>query len=68
MHALKPKHHKLKSDEVKQILDKYNISAAQLPKIKSTDPGLPEGCQMGDIIKIERAFRDATRTYFRVVV
>ena len=68
MHALQPKHIKLKSDEVKQLLDKYNISASQLPKLKADDPGLPEGCQTGDIVKIERAFRDRTRTYFRMVI
>ena len=68
MHTLQPKHIKLKSDEVKQLFEKYNISAAQIPKIKLTDPALPEGCQMGDVVKIERSFRDATRIYFRVVV
>ena len=68
MHALQPKHIKLKSDEVKQILEKYNISASQLPKIKADDHGLPEGCQTGDIVKIERAFRDKMRAYFRMVV
>ncbi len=68
MHALKPKHTKLKSDEVKQLLEKYNISSAQLPKVKSTDPSLPEGCQVGDVIKIERNFRESNKIYFRVVV
>ncbi|MSS74438.1 DNA-directed RNA polymerase subunit H [Candidatus Pacearchaeota archaeon] len=68
MHTLQPKHIKLKSDEVKQLLESYNISVSQLPKIKSVDVGLPEGCQTGDVIKIERNFRDKNRTYFRVVV
>ncbi|MEK6792199.1 MAG: DNA-directed RNA polymerase subunit RpoH/Rpb5 C-terminal domain-containing protein [Nanoarchaeota archaeon] len=67
MHALQPKQTKLKSDEVKQIIDKYNISVSQLPKIKLTDPGLPEGCVIGEVIEIERKFRDKTRSYFRVV-
>ena len=68
MHALQPKHIKLKSDEVRQLLEKYNISVSQLPKIKSTDPALPVGCLTGDVIEIERKFRDKTRSYFRVVV
>lgn len=68
MHILQPKHAKLKSDEVKNILSKYNISLAQLPKIKSDDPALPEGCTLGDIIKIERKEEDKVHTYFRVVV
>ena len=67
MHALQPKHSKLKIDEINQLLEKYNISISQLPKIKSDDPGLPEGCVSGDIIQIERKFRDKARTYFRVV-
>ena len=67
MHALQPKHSKLKSDEVKQILEKYNISVSQLPKIKVTDPALPQDCQIGDVIEIERKFRDKVRIYFRVV-
>ena len=68
MHSLQPKHSKLKSDEIKQLLEKYNISVSQLPKIKSTDPGLPLGCLTGDIIEIERKFRDKVRIYYRVVV
>lgn len=67
MHALQPKHSKLKSDEIKQLLDKYNISVSQLPKIKSDDPALPEGCVSGDVIQIERRFRDKERIYYRVV-
>ncbi len=68
MYTLQPKHIKLKSDEIKQLLERYNISVSQLPKIKSEDPGLPEGCQTGDVVKVERTFRDKLRTYFRVVV
>jgi DNA-directed RNA polymerase subunit H len=67
MHSLQPKHSKLKSDEVKRLLEKYNISVSQLPRIKSDDPALPEDCQSGDVIQIERQFRDKVRIYYRVV-
>lgn len=67
MHALQPKHTKLKTDEVKRILEKYNISVSQLPRIKADDAALPEGCASGDVIQIERKFRDKINTYFRVV-
>ncbi len=67
MHALQPKHTKLKTDEVKRILEKYNISVSQLPRIKADDRALPEGCAAGDIIQIERKFRDKVNIYFRVV-
>lgn len=68
MHDLQPKHSKLKAEEVKTLVEKYKISVAQLPKIKSTDPVAPEGSQRGDVIKIERASGDVKKTYYRVVV
>lgn len=67
MHVLQPKHTKLKSDEVKSLLEKYNISLAQLPKIKHTDPALPEGFTAGEVIKIERKEGDKINVYYRVV-
>ena len=68
MHTLQPKHAKLKADELKILLDKYRISISQLPKIKSTDAGVPEGCLRGDVIKIERDVDGKTRLYYRVVI
>lgn len=64
MHILQPKHIKLDEKEANDLLQKLNVSKAQLPKILSTDAGLPENCSVGDIIKIERS----TGNYFRVVV
>ena len=70
MHVLQPKHIKLKEKEAEELLDSFNISRAQLPKIFSDDPGLPEGCEIGDIIKIERKDPDSNEInlYYRVVV
>jgi len=68
MHALRPKHSKLNEKEIEELLAKLNISKAQLPKIISTDSGLPEGCEIGDIIKIERKEGDKVNLYFRAVV
>ncbi len=68
MHILQPKHIKLKEKEIQEILEKFNISKAQLPKILSNDPALPEDCEVGDILKIERKEEDKTHTYYRVVV
>ncbi len=67
-HILHPKHTKLPEKEVEALLAKLNISKAQLPKILSSDAGLPEGCQIGDVIKIERKDDDKTVLYYRVVV
>ena len=68
MHILQPKHTKLKPEEVKDLCKKYNISVAQLPKIKIDDSGVPESCQRGDVLKIERKIGDKARFYYRVVV
>ena len=64
MHILQPKHIKLNEKESEELLKKINVSKAQIPKILFTDAGLPEGCNVGDIIKIDRK----TGVYFRVVV
>ena len=80
MHFLKSKHIKLNEKESEEILRKLNISKAQLPKILLNDSGLPEGCNVGDIIKIERKSlvevnslpnekeENKIKFYFRVVV
>lgn len=66
MHILQPKHSKLNEKEAEALLEKLNISKAQLPKILSSDPCVPENCKIGDIIKIER--KNKKEPYFRVVV
>ncbi len=67
MHKLQPKHTKLKPDEAKKLVEKYNLSLSQLPKIKSSDKCVPEGFAKGDILKIERKEGDKTIFYYRVV-
>lgn len=68
MHILQPKHTQLNEKDAEELLTKLNISKSQLPKIFSSDPALPEGCVVGDIIKIERKEEKKLNTYFRVVV
>jgi len=68
MHILQAKHIKLNEKESEKILGKFNISKAQLPKILLSDAGLPDGCEIGDIIKIERKEGDKINVYYRVVV
>jgi len=65
MHVIQPKHIKLTSKEAEELLKKYNITLAQLPKISKDDKGLlDDDYEKGDIIKIERA----EEIYFRVVI
>ncbi len=68
MHVLQPKHIKLKQEEVKDLLEEYNVSISQLPKIKSDDPSIPQGCLTGDVLRIERKEGDKINVYYRVVV
>ena len=68
MHILQSKHIKLKEEEAEKLLEEFNISKSQLPKILSSDPGLPENCQIGDIIKIERKDKDKINLYYRAIV
>jgi len=68
MHILQPKHTILKQEEVEKLLIKYNISLAQLPKIKTNDPALPKEANIGDVIEIQHKDDDTITSYFRVVV
>ncbi|MBI2631371.1 DNA-directed RNA polymerase subunit H [Candidatus Pacearchaeota archaeon] len=67
MHLLQPRHTKLKPEEVKALLEKFNISLSQLPKIKADDTAVPQESKQGDILKIERKEVDKVHTYYRVV-
>ena len=68
MHILQPKHVKLNEKETDEILIKLNISKNQLPKILSSDVSLPEGCEIGEVIRIERKEGSELNIYYRVVV
>lgn len=63
MHILQNKHSKLSEKEAEELLEKLNISRSQLPKIFLTDSALPENCEIGDIIKIERKVQNSSNSY-----
>lgn len=62
MHILQNKHSKLSEKESIELLERLNISRSQLPKIFLTDSALPENCNVGDIIQIERKFPDSNNS------
>lgn len=68
MHILQPKHSRLSEKETEELLNQMNISKPQLPKIFSKDPALPEGCEKGDVIKIERKTEEGIQVFYRVVI
>ncbi len=68
-HQLRPEHIVLPDDEKKKILEKFNISEAQLPKIKRTDPALVGlEASVGDLIRIKRKDLSGDYDYFRRVI
>lgn len=69
-HVLVPKHTKLGEKATKELLDKYNISVDQLPKILIKDAAIKNlDVKAGDVIKIERNSITAGKsTYYRLVI
>ncbi|MBI5392904.1 DNA-directed RNA polymerase subunit H [Candidatus Woesearchaeota archaeon] len=69
-HSLVPKHAKLSDKEKKQLLEKYNITLNELPKILANDPAIKDlGLKNGDVVKIERISKTAGEyEYYRGVV
>ena len=69
-HHLVPKHTKMTEEEIKKLLDQYNITLDQLPRIKVTDPSIQHlDAEERDVIRITRPSPTVgTTDYFRVVV
>lgn len=64
-HVLVPKHTKLSEREKKQLLEKYNITVKQLPRISKKDPAIQHlDVKPGDVIKIHRESKTAGKTEF----
>jgi len=68
-HILVPKHTILSDEDAKQVLEKFNISPAQLPAIKTSDPiAKVLNAEAGKIIRVERKTQTENITYYRIVV
>lgn len=69
-HILIPKHSKLSDSQKEKLLEKYNISIKELPRILKTDPALISlDVKPGDVIKITRKSSTAGEAiFYRVVV
>ena len=68
-HVLIPKHKKLSEASKKKILEKFNITVAQLPKIRGDDPAIIAlDVRPGDVIEVTRSSLTAGETiYYRGV-
>ncbi|RLI90062.1 MAG: DNA-directed RNA polymerase subunit H [Candidatus Altiarchaeales archaeon] len=67
---LVPKHEVLSGKDTERLLEFYNVTRSELPKIRKDDPALKGlGAKVGDIIKITRKSPSAgTAFYYRVVI
>lgn len=64
-HTLVPKHAKLSDKDKENLLEKYNISVSQLPKIIKNDPSIKDlKLKPGDVVKIIRPSPTAGETIF----
>ncbi len=69
-HILIPKHSKLSDAQKEKLLEKYNISIKELPRILKADPAIISlNAKPGDVIKIARDSPTAGEAvFYRVVV
>jgi DNA-directed RNA polymerase subunit H len=68
-HTLVPEHRIVEEDTLDEVLAEYDIDRTDLPKIKRSDPALPEDAEIGDVIEIVRDSRTTdTATVYRLVV
>ena len=68
-HELVPEHTVLEEDDLEEVLAEYGIDRTDLPKIKRSDPALPEDAELGDVVRIVRDSRTTdTATVYRLVI
>ena len=69
-HNLIPKHSKLSEAQKEKLLEKYNISLKELPRILKTDSAIASlNSKTGNVIKITRKSQTASEAeFYRVVV
>ena len=69
-HELVPDHVLIDDpEEVEAVLDEYDVKKTNLPKIKRTDPAVPDDADVGDVVKIVRDSRTTDQAVvFRLVV
>ncbi|MBU0535386.1 MAG: DNA-directed RNA polymerase subunit H [Nanoarchaeota archaeon] len=69
-HVLVPKHIKLSDKEKKEVLEGYNSTEKELPKILKNDSAIINlGASVGDVIKIIRkSATSGDATFYRVVI
>jgi len=69
-HELVPDHTLLDDPEdIEEVLSEYDVTKSDLPKIKRTDPALPDAAETGDVVEITRDSRTTDQaTVYRLVI
>jgi DNA-directed RNA polymerase subunit H len=68
-HTLVPDHTVLDEPEVEDVLAEYDVERVNLPKIRTSDPALPDEAEVGDVIRIVRDSRTTdTAVVYRLVI
>ena len=68
-HELVPDHSVLDEAELEDVLEEYDIKKTDLPKISRRDAAIPDGAEVGDVVKIVRDSRTTdTAVVYRLVI
>ncbi|WP_122090519.1 DNA-directed RNA polymerase subunit H [Halalkalicoccus subterraneus] len=68
-HTLVPEHTLIDEEDLDEVLEEYDIKRTDLPKIKRTDPAIPDEAEVGDVVKIVRESRTTDRAVvYRLVI
>lgn len=69
-HVLVPVHRKLSDEEKQKLLERFNISLRQLPRILKSDPAIQKlDPKPGEVIEIMRKSKTVGEApYYRVVI
>ncbi len=68
-HTLVPEHSLMDEAELDEVLAEYDIKRTDLPKIKRTDPALPDEAEVGDVVEVVRDSRTTDRAIvYRLVI
>ena len=68
-HTLVPEHNILDEPEIEEIMNEYDVKRVNLPKIRTSDPALPDEAEVGDVIEIVRDSRTTdTAIVYRLVI
>ena len=69
-HFLVPQHTKLTKEKKQELLEKYNITVNELPRITKHDPAIGHlSVNSGDVIKVIRPSGTSGKSvYYRVVI